>query len=367
MLLFFYIFHFYNRINNVNALIPGLPISQYPNMVGANSAAAMATASPLSQNFETTPDISSPLIALSLSEEPPSSKYYAFSSDGKYKFEMRYDLCAGIKEGDWEFINGLENNDFEKLSLRAYILSNFISNTPCDSLSSKLISETTKVVHKIAKQMQYDNSEKITVKLKDEAPSIHHDGILTMRPGYAFSLIGWKTPDDQQMASGMVAHEVAHRILLHAEKTKVLSFKHEGYDVSLKVISEIFQESDPDKAIISKEIKEFLDRLLIRQLSYKPASKKTAEAELTKSNRAQEKEADLLTLRVPYFARGIRNGFHSDFEACKSDKKQDCSGFYKADSLHPSVVTRLKYMTEALCHQYPEENQDICKNSNTEL
>ncbi len=87
------------------------------------------------------------------------------------------------------------------------------------------------------------------------------------------------------------------------------------------------------------------------------------------SKREEEVKADLLSLRHPILARGLRDSFQHmlegqqrAIESCKLRSSADkCIRLYsKKEGYHPSHVERVQYLTEALCVQYPKENPDIC-------
>lgn len=314
----------------------GLIIAQaYPGNMGAapilGAAAALAPMYSNPQpNPETPPDTSSPLITLSRSKEP-SSKHYILSSDGTLRFEMRYDLCAGLKDGDWESMN-----DLERQSLSAYFRSN---SNPCDPLKLKLMSETTKVVQTIAQQLEHKKPNGISVKLEKVDPVIDDDNVLKITPSTAFSLIGGKTLIDKHRTSGLVAQLVAQQILAHEQKEAKLAYKHKEND--LETVKAIFE----------------------------------ANGKKVESNKAQVEKADLLTVRVPHFARGLRDHLNSLIYNCVTSlllknegvSANDCYQHFKDSDTHPSHAKRVEYLTKALCDQYPNENRDICKNSKTDL
>ena len=80
--------------------------------------------------------------------------------------------------------------------------------------------------------------------------------------------------------------------------------------------------------------------------------------------REQEKEADLLTLKDPYLARGLRESFYNGMERhaaeCQNKPSMDPAAVYKDSDTHPSHEARVDYLTDALCREFPQSHQDLC-------
>lgn len=222
----------------------------------------------------------------------------------KKQFIMRYDLCAGLKDGDWESMT-LQ----EKKALTRY----FISKKPCDTLQSKLINDVTKAVRNIAKKLDYKKASKLSVMINSGISYGMEKNTIKMNYEQACNLIGWNSPEQQNQASGNIAHEIGHKAKNHVKKAQDYEKLNPNY----------YQAS------------EFMKN--------------------------QEKEADLFTLKVPHFARGLLDDMKITIEICsKLGEDENCREVYQDSDTHPSELKRADYLTKALCEQYPQFNQDIC-------
>lgn len=259
-----------------------------------------------------------PLIAMGLIKylviiTDPSTQHVGISRNGSYKFTMRYNLCEGLKDGDWKSMTPQEKNA---------LMNYFKFAEPCEGLKSKLAHEARKVAKKIAKKMDYIKASQVSVKLDQNlvnSMDIDSDSTIRMPYDEAFNLIGWNSPEKKQQASGAVAHEIGHGIKEHSQKIRIYN---------------ILNDPDNDQW---KEYRKILEK-------------------------EQEKEADFLTLKVPYYARGLRDYFKADIENCiNSNKIANCIYLFQDSDTHPSHLTRMYYLSKALCEQHPELNQDICE------
>jgi hypothetical protein len=168
-----------------------------------------------------------------------------------------------------------------------------------------------------------------------------------------------------QSALGVMAHELAHRILKHHERINAFLLESQGIPVkSLDDLIEVLSGNIP-KTHSGKSL--FID-------FHNWASRQTPESidqlknSLSQNNpefyRNIEREADLLTMRDSYLARGLRDHFVKVIEDCEKTLKPHCNISYVDGKKHPSTVSRIHYMTRALCNEYPEENKDICPDRN---
>jgi hypothetical protein len=140
---------------------------------------------------------------------------------------------------------------------------------------------------------------------------VSSDSQVKMSPDFVYALNGWPSRFSFRQVSGVLAHEVAHRILQHHEKANALG--------------------DLGK----------IDNLHLNQ----------------------EIEADLLSTTVSEYGRGARDALVNLIEKCNQQGFPSCSSHYKQHKTYPSTIQRIEYLTEALCAQYPSKNRDICPDS----
>ncbi len=198
--------------------------------------------------------------------------------------------------------------------------------------------------------------------------NMHNKGIKNqMRIGEKMAdvLNGGNTEFTVQSALGLMAHEVAHRILKHNEQTIAFLLESQGIPVkSLDDLVEVLSgtpETQSAKRLFidyhnwaSGETPESVEKLI-----------NSVNQKISEFYRNQEKEADLLTMRDSYLARGLRDYFVRIIENCEKNPEFHCSVSYVDDEKHPSTVSRIHYMTRALCQEYPEENSDICPDTDS--
>lgn len=150
------------------------------------------------------------------------------------------------------------------------------------------------------------------------------------------ALNGCDTPFKRRIGLGILAHEAAHCILKHVEWMVVEIARTLGISALKEEIENLLSGEEP--------FGQQAERLLLRgnRSLFDPEK-------FNELRRSNEKEADLLTMRVPLYARGLRDGFCSE-PFVYEDGGPD----------YPVPYVRCTYMTDALCDKYPEENQDIC-------
>lgn len=290
----------------------------------------------------------------SIDHAKPSSNFFVLCFDDQVRFEMRYDLCTGLKEGDWE---GMSGN--EKFSLKRY----FIECQPCYTLKIKLIKETTKAVQNIAREMGFKHSHQVSINIKDGSIGIDQYNEIYMPQRFAFDLIGLCSKDEKNKSSGVIAHEISHRIFNHQEHESILHWKLLRDFTYLKHTdlegkkylkfertgenrySKILNLTTPNNILTC----EWSDRDLLIEIY-----------------RMHEIEADMHTLQVPYLARGLRDFFNEQIYFKPSNNNLNCQFLGndgKCIAFHPPMKVRRDYMTENLCHYYPQLNQDICSST----
>lgn len=194
---------------------------------------------------------------------------------------------------------------------------------------------------------------------------------ISMGSEYAFGLNGSGKHSRQQLF-GLIGHETAHRILQHHERGAASILAFHGIPVeSLEAAGEFvdagasnFKElpkTESGKRLVEAFLK-FAEGKGDPNQVYRDMYQSAMKANPNLS-RDQEKEADMLTLRDSYLARGLRDYFAQEVyeqEAKCAKKNLDCSSLYKDSDTHPSLPTRKGYMTRGLCGVYPKENQDLC-------
>lgn len=287
-----------------------------------------------------------PLIAINEHPKPSSSDAEFFQN----RYEMRYDLCAGLKNGDWESMSFQERS-----AMKDYFGAHHYA--PCAPLRSKFMEDVTSKVEEIAKKMGFNkNIEILPHNFPENFPTfmISHNNELVMSYDDAADLIGGGGQQKQLEYSGIIAHEISHRILNHQEKMATFKWILKGDDHLLNQMSKCVNFNPPLNTLTCEASE---------------ANEATAQDILSLSQQL-EKEADLLTLKVPEFARGNRDAFQriiNDYrDACQPQIRNPsfadiCDGIYtNTNSTHPRIIDRVAYTTEALCHLYPQVNKDIC-------
>lgn len=319
---------------------------------------------PLIQRMTRSAYFSSPLSNVSVHRffNDPNNlhpQYHESRLDKSHLIVTRYNLCENLNDEDWQSMTAQETSDMQHY---------FNKYTVCRELTSRFDDDVTSIIYRVAQQMEYNKP--LTIELEDrttaalkwlgiiandtdstsDLPSIYinTDDKITMSNSVAYDLIGWNGIERRNEALGTMAHEISHRILNHIELRLGLLYNLQGLGSC-----PTFDESE-------------------YQSSNSSISSPTANLELNKMKRNQEKEADLFTLKIPELGRGMRDALNRIIEENKnrcsnqldtSSRTQDfCKSLFKHsdESSHPPMVTRLNYMTEALCLKYPELNQDNC-------
>ncbi len=193
---------------------------------------------------------------------------------------------------------------------------------------------------------------------------------------WAFVLNGWSNDFAEQAARGFMAHEVAHSILKHTEREIAFGLKLQGISVeSLNDVREFLYAAveshfkEPPKTESAKRlyfrVLDFMNNYIGDSEEHKfyrmlKGLRRSIIQKIPEFYRNKEKEADLLTLRDPYLARGLRDYLTRVIEKCKKHPEFKCSDHSMDTVTHPSRVSRIEYITRALCVEYPKENSDIC-------
>lgn len=168
---------------------------------------------------------------------------------------------------------------------------------------------------------------------------------LTISPSVLYKLNGCGASSERRMALGLLAHEAAHRILKHAEKLLIEFSKIFQVPLSKKEMEILASDEGPLDHLEKRMNSEYRNKAPNNLTYYFDQYLKYLELE-----RSQEREADLLTMKVSLYARGLRDFF------CKQPSEKPSEVFPH----HPSKAIRCQYMTDALCNRHPDDNEDIC-------
>lgn len=266
----------------------------------------------------------------------------------------------------------------------------------CEAVTEKLFSELTKDLRKVAFDMGHTDPSAFSLKLLDDdnwrggigGMGMGIANVLFISSSYAEKWWNLESSQQRKQIRGTFAHEVAHRILEHNEKTYKKSLETLGISVnSLNDVNLVFNTID-------KQIKELnflrtvayltLGMQFLKSDYFDPNwSESTKQlyatvAALVQRNTSvlnganevwinNEMEADLLMLRVSEYARGGRDEFESILLECeKINNSTYCDGPDFNNPQHPPLRHRVSYLTDALCDKYPSQNQDICQCSATD-
>lgn len=287
----------------------------------------------------------------------------------KFSYSTRYDLCAGLKEGDWEALTDREKGD----------LKHYYSLVDCPAVTEKLVPKVSEAIQEVAKKMLVPDSDLFSVgKIsKDGLLGVNVFNQISMDSEFAFALNGWESVYSRQEALGSVGHAIAHRILRHVERifTRIL----EGNGIQVPSEDDALEflraratgftqlpESESGRRIVRSFLKIAGKRNpeIVLQGMAAAAERNNPALSFSRLNHEIQQEADLYTMIHPDIARGLRDSIVRDIETseakCAQDLSLDCSSLYNDSDAHPALVSRREYLTGALCRIYPKENQDIC-------
>lgn len=315
------------------------------------------------------------------------AKFYPLIAKYYPKSNLNSSLCEKLNDTEWESLPLRSDfNDFKQKVL--------FSDLKCEAATAKLLSELMKDFRKVASDMGHADPSVFSLELLDRETryiGIRMDNVLFISPNYAEKWWNLESSQQRKRIRGIFAHETAHKMLKHEEK--VVKKALETLGIAVKSLDDVSLVS----GAINKQINE---ASFLRQVAYSKfgipllksdyfnsssnESTKQLYADITsliqsnssalqeafgsKVNKTwminNEIEADLLTLRVPEYARGSRDFLEDDLLECeKVHNSTFCNSF---DPIHPPLRHRVAYLTDPLCEKYPGQNQDICQCSATE-
>ncbi len=294
--------------------------------------------------------------------------------DGACSFSFSGEFANVGREKD-EFWKSLTPSEIK--TLKDLIYYQFNNEFVVNALKSRIFSKSNEYLNQVAEKM--GSSEKFSVTnfypvdrdalisdlyLMQIDPVENH---ISIGQECAAVLNGWTDDISLQSVLGVMAHELGHRILKHFER-------HIAFGLELNGIS--VESLDDITTMLKSNCKEFPQKESVKRICqylnnyYEKFSKRFDPTEIVIQKkpefyRDQEREADLLTMRDPYLARGVRDQIVRLIENCEKNPKFKpfCFVYNIHTSTHPSAISRIQYLTRALCGEYPEENRDICPNA----
>lgn len=259
-----------------------------------------------------------------------SSPHILYSTDRRpiyeTRYETRYDLCKGMKDGDWESMMEEPKNIVEMQDMRHYIWF----NEPCQGIKSRLMAAANTELNKIAKELGSKENNMLSIELKENlTPDTIQDSSTQLNLGkidvMALAGLEYEKGKLKQQVSGSVAYEIARRLLEHGKKLQAASPEDKN-ELSVKFV----------------------------------------------------KEADLFTLKTPYLARGLLDSLGRQVSVAKdiwdgfkhkpvpyevwdevNAARENLVDSIRTDG-NPSLTSRYNHLLEAVCDKYPKENRDIC-------
>lgn len=230
----------------------------------------------------------------------------------------------------------------------------------CEEVTSKLFAQVYQDFRTVVENMG-GNVSQITInhELEESSDSmfakILRPCVLSINSMFLSKLNGCGTPSERRMALGGLAHEIAHRILKHTEKVLNAFSRMFQIPISKKESETIASDEEPLDPLAKRMANEYLANKQndpVYQHSYE---------KFIELQRSQEVEADLLTITVPMYARGMRDLLCTELITQVNSGMDLASITSNAPSdIHPTYFDRCKYMTDALCYRYPRRNRDIC-------
>ncbi len=285
--------------------------------------------------------------------------------------------------------NNISNEEFMSLTpAEIQAFKTYMRYFKCKAVTDRLFSATENDLRIVAEQMGALNFAKFnvdrdnviydSVSLFNPAHSsydkcsiaplwIDNESVLHIGGSYIYSLQNWDGPYSRKEALGILAHEVAHRALLHAERSIVRAlltkqiFVESPEDVS-ELLNALKSGSYPQKESVNqllKDVSYFMKQTLARD--FPPNIADTVFLSLVRpkdsfeQSRSNEIEADLYTLKDPILGRGLRDSFQRQIINCPN-----CYHLRTDSETHPSMMSRVALLTENICRMYKEQNKDIC-------
>ncbi len=272
-------------------------------------------------------------------------------------------VCEQLNDTEWASLPLKKNfNDFKERFL--------FSDLKCRQVDNQLCWKIHKDIRKVASEMGIiTNLNLLSVNYEDYDGStkLHGNRVYLSRR----DVMKWwnlESSHQRQQIRGILAHEMAHKIKKHHALCMIQPFEAMGVTVSslddvVEFISIMYhQQSYSELSLSAKKlyddiIEKYADKQALA--SYESALALDTRFQI----RQQEIEADLLTLTVPEYARGLRDYFEIAFLNCR--QKHDLQYCDEYDSTHPPLRERVAYLTDALCEKHPGLNQDICQCSSS--
>jgi len=350
---------------SITSYLPQSPFRVVAAVVGISALWAQIATNFQNSALETPKSSKLSLIKITTVSDPNLSPFQYFSTRyDELRYDMPYDLCANINDEDWASMTQQEKTD----------LNTFYSEFPCNAISEKFRTGVIKTVQDIAKRMGFSNPEQISIgEIGKMVMNIDFENKIGVEIDVAKVLNGFSSRYSHQTASGAIAHEIAHRILKHHEQRQLFKLMQMGIHVnSLDTVSDFLisrKLKEPPKTEAGKQLMEVYSKIRSKGIcSTNFILEEKVLREIADLSRNQEKEADLLTFRDPYLARGMRDYLNTQIETCKEISrlvpsfKEIYARLEKDTEEHPATVERRDYMTEGLCRNHRKENQDICIN-----
>lgn len=256
----------------------------------------------------------------------------------------------------------------------------------CGSVISRLFNQMTNDFRLVAENMGALNPDQFSVleKLLPEPPHSASASVVVNQlwsgPSLVYALNGWHESFTRSEALGLLAHETSHQIYKHTEIRWAIWLQMKGIavksleDVAEFVLALATQSALPPKGERANRLFwEFMKLATNGQEGVMGTQEQIAKIRFEISREASEKgldlalmdmewDADSLTMRVPEYARGLRDGLSRWIGICneKAPNPSYCDGHYRSTFRHPSTMDRIRALTSALCTEYPEKNRDIC-------
>lgn len=291
-------------------------------------------------------------------------------------YVLRPGVCEKLSDAEWQsltprvievFKNYLAGNEFIDETMP--LIDDDRPPRQCDAVTKRLFAKVATDFRDVVESMG-GNPNQISVKntffrggnVKNAFISPPYD--LSISPALVYALYGWEeSPRARQMALGILAHESAHRILKHSERGIARVIKASGISVS--------KEESKNISLMIQKVANILGTFKSQDDQARFLSRFRELVKNAVLNSNDEKEADLLTMRNPFYARGLRDSIFKELNDCRQIEKRLETLYGSGLSLacdvgvapHPARSSRIKYLTDALCDEYPKENRDICRDS----
>jgi len=337
----------------VNAVAPALTLPANISQFSSSAASAELSAPAIKPLIER--------IVKLVSNEPDLAVI-------RVDYPMRYDLCERIKRKDWESMTLAEEDALEE----------FYSLNDCPGITERLLPEVNQVVRKIAARLGNSNPDRFSAQITGGPMSTNIFDQISLPRKDAFSLIRSRDPVAKRKIAGLIAVQIAHRILNHVEQIFARLFTSNGFLVqSLEDVTGFMVARasgftmSPFTRSGNRIVERFLgvarkrDREAVLQDMVQVSEMKNPELSTYELYRKFAKEADLYTLNDSYLARGVRDYLDSEINrlatVCqKQPALPACATLHQNSPTHPPLTVRRDYMTQALCEKHPTDNPDLC-------